>query len=114
MCLLCPRSVEFALALLNIENLKRALILGTNAITAYVFTEIMNLSLIYTNTTLCHGTTISVKGLSVKGLIYQRALCYFASWSGPLNGSIIYGLAYLLLWIKIMTILYKRKIFTKV
>ena len=85
---------------------KPFIILGLNAITAYVLTEIMNLTLIYTNTTLYDGTTISIKGL-----IYQR---YFASWAGPLNGSLLYGLAYLLLWMGIMTILYKRRIFIKV
>jgi len=31
-----------------------------------------------------------------------------------LNGSLLYGLAYLLLWMGIMTILYKRRIFIKV
>lgn len=85
---------------------KPFIILGLNAITAYVLTEIMNLTLIYTNITLYDGTVISTKGL-----IYQR---YFASWAGPLNGSLLYGLAYLLLWIGIMTLLYKRRIFIKV
>jgi len=84
---------------------KPFIILGLNAITAYVLTEITNLTLIYTNITLHDGTVISIKVL-----IYQR---YFASWAGPLNGSLLYGLAYLLLWMGIMTILYKRRIFIK-
>jgi len=85
---------------------KPFVILGLNAIIAYVLTEIVNLTLIYTNVTLSDGARISVKAL-----IYESC---FASWAGPLNGSLFYGFAYLLLWLGVMTILYKQRIFIKV
>jgi predicted acyltransferase len=85
---------------------KPLIILGLNSIVAYVLTEIMNLTLIYTNVTLSDGTS-----LSLKALIYERL---FSSWAGQLNGSLIYGLAFLSFWLGIMTILYKRRIFIKI
>jgi predicted acyltransferase len=85
---------------------KPFIILGLNSIVAYVLTEIMNLTLININITLGDGTTPSLKSLIYQGL--------FASWAGPLNGSVAYGLAFLMLWLGIMTILYRRRIFIKI
>jgi predicted acyltransferase len=85
---------------------KPFIIFGLNSITAYVLTEIMNLTLIYANVTLSDG-----RSLSLKGLIYESS---FASWVGPFNGSLFYGLTFLLFWLGIMTIFYKRRIFIKV
>lgn len=48
---------------------------------------------------------------TVKGWIYQHA---FASWAGPLNGSLAFGLAYVLFWLGLMWLLYRRGIFIKV
>lgn len=81
-------------------------ILGMNAIAAYLFSVIMDLVLVYTNITLADGTSISLKTF-----IYQN---YFASWAGMLYGPMFYALAYVILWLGIMTILYKRRIFIKV
>lgn len=85
---------------------KPFIIFGLNSIAAYVATEIMNLALIYANVTLSDGTS-----LSLKGLIYERL---FASWAGPLNGSLFYGVAFLLLWLGIMAILYRQRVFMKI
>jgi predicted acyltransferase len=85
---------------------KPFIIFGLNSITAYVLTEIMNLTLIYANVTLSDG-----RSLSLKGLIYESS---FASWAGPFNGSLFYGLTFLLFWLGIMAIFYKRRIFIKV
>ena len=85
---------------------KPLIIFGLNAITAYVLSEIMNFTLAYTNINLNDGTS-----LSLKALIFER---YFASWAGPLNGSLFYAIVYLLLWLGIMTIFYKRRIFIKI
>lgn len=86
--------------------MKPFVILGTNAIAVYVLSVIADLALIYTNVTLADGTSIPLKTF-----IYEK---YFVSWAGPLNGPLFYALAYLMLWLGIMTILYKRKIFIKV
>lgn len=85
---------------------KPFIIFGLNAITAYVLTEIVNLTLIHSNITLSDGSS-----LSMKSLIYERL---FASWAGPLNGSLFYGLASLTLWLGIMAVFYRRRIFVKV
>jgi predicted acyltransferase len=85
---------------------KPLIIFGLNSIVAYVSTEIINLTLMYANVTLSDGTY-----LSLKSLIYEQL---FASWAGPLNGSLLYGVAFLLFWLGIMAILYKQRIFIRV
>ena len=85
---------------------KPFVILGMNAIIIYVLSEIVNLAFIHTNVTLADGTSIALKTF-----IYEN---YFASWVGPLNGSLFYALAYLMLWLGITAILYKQRIFIKI
>jgi predicted acyltransferase len=85
---------------------KPLIFLGTNAITAYFLSEVVNLAIISVNVPLGDGTTISLRTL-----IYQN---YFASWAGPLNGSLIYAFAYLLFWVGVMAVLYKRRVFIKI
>lgn len=48
---------------------------------------------------------------SLKGWIYETLL---ASWAGPLNGSLAFALAYVLFWLGLMWILYRKGIFIKV
>lgn len=84
---------------------KPFIILGTNAITIYVLSEIVSFAA-YAKVTLKDGTTIALKTF-----VYRD---YFASWAGPLNGSLFYALAYLVLWIAVAAILYKSRIFIKV
>jgi predicted acyltransferase len=50
-------------------------------------------------------------GPSLKGWIYQN-LC--ASWAGPVNGSLFFALAYVGLWLALMWLLYRRRIFIKI
>lgn len=85
---------------------KPFIILGMNAILVYFLSEIVNLAVTSANVTLADGTSISLKTF-----VYQN---YFASWAGPLNGSLIYAFSYLLLWVGIMAVLYKRCIFMKI
>jgi predicted acyltransferase len=81
-------------------------VLGLNSIFIYALSEIVNLTLIYTNIPIAENTT-----LSLKSLIYERL---FASWAGPLHGSFIYALAYLAFCWTIAAILYRKRIFVKV
>jgi predicted acyltransferase len=81
-------------------------ILGLNAIFIYVLSEIVNLSLIYTEIPLTGSTSIALKSL-----IYERL---FSSWAGPLHGSFLYALAYLAFCWTIAAILYRRKTFLKI
>ena len=85
---------------------KPFVILGMNAIIIYVLSEIVNLAFIHTNVTLADGTSIALKSF-----IYEN---YFASWAGPLNGSLFYALVYLILWFGIAAILYKQRTFIKI
>jgi predicted acyltransferase len=85
---------------------KPFIILGVNAIAVYFLSEIVNLTLFSANVPLSDG-----KGISLKTLIYQN---YFESWAGPLNGSLIYAFAYLVLWVGIMAVFYKRRTFIKI
>jgi len=81
-------------------------ILGLNAIFIYVLSEIGNLTLTYAIIPLTENTSASLKSL-----VYDRL---FASWAGPLQGSIVYALAYLGFCWAIATILYRKRIFLKV
>jgi predicted acyltransferase len=83
---------------------KPFIILGMNAIIIYVLSEIVS-SAVYARVTL-DGTAIALKTF-----VYRN---YFASWTGSLNGSLLYALAYLVLWIAVAAILYKSRIFIKV
>jgi predicted acyltransferase len=38
----------------------------------------------------------------------------YASWAGPLNGSLLFALSYVLVWLTIMWILFERRIFIKI
>lgn len=51
------------------------------------------------------------EGPTLKGWLYTHL---FASWAGPLNGSLAFALAYVLLWLGAMWLLYRKGIFLKV
>jgi len=38
----------------------------------------------------------------------------FASWAGPLNGSLLFALSYVLAWLAVLWVLYRRRIFIKI
>lgn len=54
---------------------------------------------------------VSDDGPSLKGWLYQNL---FASWAGPLNGSLGYALCYVLLWLGVMWFMYRRRLFIKI
>ncbi len=49
--------------------------------------------------------------ISSQGWIFQKL---FLSWASPINASLAYALAFILLWLGLMWILYRRKIFIKI
>lgn len=49
--------------------------------------------------------------ISLHGWIYQKI---FLPWASPINASLAYALAFILLWLGLMWILYRRKIFIKI
>jgi predicted acyltransferase len=50
-------------------------------------------------------------GPSLKGWMYQSL---FASWAGPLSGSLAFAVFYVLFWLGLMWFLYRRRIFIKI
>jgi predicted acyltransferase len=49
--------------------------------------------------------------VSLKRFVYENA---FASWASPVNASLMFAICFVLLWLGLMAILYRRKIFIKV
>jgi predicted acyltransferase len=54
---------------------------------------------------------VGEEGAALKSWIYESL---FASWLGPLNGSLGFALAYVLFWLALMWVLYRRRIFIKI
>lgn len=81
-------------------------IFGVNPITVYVLSsmgaEVMDVYRIAQP----DGGSIAFKTYVYKNI--------FASWAGPMNGSLFFALAYVLVWLIPMTILYRKKIFIKI
>lgn len=79
---------------------------GMNAITVFVASGLVAKQLV-----LWRLPTGSGETTSVYNLVYETA---FASWAGPLNGSLAFALATVLLWLGVCWALYSRRIFLKV
>lgn len=81
------------------------LVFGTNAIAVYAGSTMM-VKLIE----LIH-VQVQGKAMSLQGFIYNKLL---VPWAGPLNGSLLYPLILLLIWLAILHPLYNKKIFIKI
>jgi predicted acyltransferase len=81
------------------------LIFGSNAIAAYVGSGLM--------VKLLALVKVSSGGeqTPVLAWVYQHL---FVPWAGEFNGSLAYAIFYVLLWLAMMTPLYRRKIFIKI
>jgi predicted acyltransferase len=82
------------------------IVYGMNAITVFVLSGIIGRLSIYFKISLPDGTKTTVKNY-----IYEN---FFASWLGPMNGSLGYAIAHVLLMYFLMWILYKKRIFIKI
>lgn len=54
---------------------------------------------------------VGTEEMALKTWIYENL---FASWAGPLNGSLFFALSYVLAWLFIMWVLFNRRIFIKI
>lgn len=79
---------------------------GMNAITVFVASGLVAKSLVLWRVTRGAGETTSAYNL-----IYETV---FASWAGPLNGSLAFAVAMVLLWLGVAWGMYLRGIFLKV
>lgn len=80
-------------------------VFGVNAIAAFFLSSLAARAL---NLVQVPFAEVSVP---LKAWIYERG---FASWAGPLNGSLTFAIAYVTLWLGGMWLLYRRGIFIKV
>jgi len=80
-------------------------VLGTNAIAAYVGSSLV--------VKLLLRVKVSSGGeqLGVLAYIYQH---FFVPWAGEMNGSLAYAVTYVLIWVVLMAIFYRKKIFIKI
>ncbi|MDD5543621.1 MAG: DUF5009 domain-containing protein [Acidobacteriia bacterium] len=80
-------------------------IYGTNAIAAYVLSSLMG--------TASVTWRISQGGRfwTYKGFLFSK---FYAPWANPFNASMLWGLSYVILWMGILWMLYRRRIFIKI
>lgn len=81
------------------------LVFGANAIAAYAGSTLM-VKLVELVKVTSHG-----ESLPLRSFVYNRL---FVPWAGMLNGSLVYPLLLLLIWLAILYSLYKKKIFIKI
>ncbi|MCA1817382.1 MAG: DUF5009 domain-containing protein [Acidobacteria bacterium] len=85
-------------------------VFGVNALAVFVLTGLMARVMTikeWWNFTRTDGTT----GANLQTYIYQHA---FASWLSPNNASLAFAVCFILLWLGLMGILYRKKIYIKV
>ena len=85
---------------------KPFVIFGVNALALFVFSGLLARVFGLIHTTKLDGTPGDLKTW-----LYEHL---FLSWLAPVNASLGYALGYVLLWLGLMTILYRRRIFIKV
>jgi predicted acyltransferase len=82
------------------------LIFGSNALAVYFLSELSSRIISLVTLTRADGGAISLKAF-----IYENL---FASWATPVNASLMFAVSTVLLWLGLMSLLYRRKIFIKV
>jgi len=81
-------------------------VFGTNALAAFFLTGLFARTL-----TLIKLTGDGGKGVALQTIIFNN---FFASWASPINASLAFAVCFVLLWLGLMAILYRRGIFIKV
>ena len=54
---------------------------------------------------------VGLNEVPLKGWIYNEV---FVTWAGPLNGSLLFAISYVLIWLAIMWVLFHRRVFIKI
>jgi predicted acyltransferase len=96
--------------LIEVENRRRwatpFLILGSNAILAFVLSGLLARVL-----TLVKVVGSGGESITLRSLIYQEG---FARWAPPHVASLLFGLSYVLLWLGVLSVFYRYKLFLRV
>jgi predicted acyltransferase len=100
----------FCYWLIEIKNYRRwawpFVVFGVNAITLFVGSGLMAKLMGLWKIPRINGTNGNLQTF-----IYEHL---FASWAAPLNASLLYAVAFLLVWLLLMWLLYRKKIFIKI
>lgn len=81
-------------------------IYGTNAILAYMLSTLTAKVMILWRVTQADGTRVALRRYIFEG--------YFLRVASPINASLLYAIAYVLFWLAITAILYRKRIFIKI
>jgi predicted acyltransferase len=96
--------------LVDIKGYKRwakpFVVFGTNALALYFLAELFSRLISIINVARADGTRADLKTL-----VFENA---FASWASPEAASLMFALSTVLLWLGVMSVLYRRGIFIKV
>src|SRR2546423_2758729 len=96
--------------LIDIKGYKRwslpFIIFGTNALAVFFLTGIFARMLTLIKLTGADGKPLALQTVILKNL--------FLSWASPINASLAFALCFVLVWLGLMAILYRRGIFIKV
>jgi predicted acyltransferase len=92
--------------LIDVKGYKRwsspFMLFGVNAIAAYFLSSL---------TARILGAVVVGDSLTLKGWLYETL---FTSWLAPINASLAFATAYVLLWLGVMAVLYRQRIFIKI
>ncbi|HYO63125.1 MAG TPA: heparan-alpha-glucosaminide N-acetyltransferase domain-containing protein [Pyrinomonadaceae bacterium] len=96
--------------LIDIKNYRRwakpFVVFGTNALAVFFLSGIFARLIGLIKLTRADGSRVPLQKAAYDSL--------FASWASPLNASLLYAVCFVLLWLGLMWILYRRRIFIKV
>lgn len=84
-------------------------VFGTNAITVYALSILMDCILGWWSLSQPDGSRVSLKTW-----IYVHAYAPWGQWFGPASASFLYALTYVLLWLGLMSLLYRKRIFINI
>jgi predicted acyltransferase len=85
---------------------KPFLVFGTNALAVYFLSEFTVLVASLIKFTRADGSRTDVLGL-----VYEKL---FASWLAPINASLLFAVCTVLVWLGVMSIFYRKRIFIRV
>ncbi|HEX7784702.1 MAG TPA: DUF5009 domain-containing protein, partial [Methylomirabilota bacterium] len=89
------------------RGIKPFLVFGTNAITAYWLSSLMGIVLNWIVIT----SPEDGESLVLQTYIYET---FYARWLSPENASLAYALSFVVLWVLLLSLLYRRRIFIRI
>jgi predicted acyltransferase len=85
---------------------KPFIIFGVNALALFVFSGLLGRLMSVIKVPRGDGTAIALQPYIFRNV--------FASWASPINASLLYAITYIFLWLFLMWLLYRKRIFIKV